>query len=105
MGTPHWDDPAFFKGLPCDWAVNEGVPLGLLKPAIQANAQNGKVDGRSPMNPRRCLVETMVVYSPVGAPVAVDGSLVTTSVMLLLPTSRGSVQIVSSSPLDSPPLI
>ena len=44
----------------------------------------------------------MVIYSPVGAPVPADGSFVATSVMLLLPTSRGSVRIASASPVDTP---
>ncbi|KAL8765969.1 MAG: hypothetical protein Q9209_007116 [Squamulea sp. 1 TL-2023] len=102
MGTPRWDNPAFYKGLPCDWAVNEGVPPLLLKAALQADAARGKAGDESLMKPSRCLVETMVVYSPVGAPVPVDGSYVSTSVMLLLPTSRGSVNIVSASPNDVP---
>ncbi|KAI4141971.1 MAG: hypothetical protein L6R39_005125 [Caloplaca ligustica] len=102
MGTPRWDNPAFYKGLPCDWAVNEAVPPQLLKPALEADAAGGKGGDESLLNPSRCLVETMVVYSPVGAPVPVDGSYVSTSVMLLLPTSRGSVNIVSASPNDVP---
>lgn len=102
MGSPRWDDPAFYKGMPCDWAINEGVPPSLLEPAFKADAASGKVSDRSILEPSRCLVETMVVYSPVGAPVPVDGSYVATSVMLLLPTSRGSVQITSSSPTDAP---
>lgn len=34
LGTPDWNDPAFYKGLPCDWTVNEAVPLELLEPAF-----------------------------------------------------------------------
>ncbi|KAI4184507.1 MAG: hypothetical protein L6R41_004685 [Letrouitia leprolyta] len=44
----------------------------------------------------------MVSYSPVGAPVPVDGSYIATSTMLLVPTSRGDLQIVSSSPNGTP---
>ncbi|KAI4193644.1 MAG: hypothetical protein LQ346_003860 [Caloplaca aetnensis] len=103
MGSPQWDNnPAFSKGLPCDWAVNEGIPPDLLLPAVQADAKNGKMSDRSLLDTNRALVETMVVYSPAGAPVPVDGSYIATSVMLLLPTSRGSVEIVSSSPTDPP---
>lgn len=53
-------------------------------------------------DPTRCLVETMVVYSPVGAAVPIDGSYIATSVMLLVPTSRGSVNVISASPTDAP---
>ena len=102
MGSPLWNDPAFYKGLPCDWAVNEGLPPQLLEPALQVDAARGKVSDESILDPTRCFVETMVVYSPVGAPVPIDGSYVATSVMLLIPTSRGSVNIVSASPTDAP---
>ena len=102
MGSPQWDDPAFSKGLPCDWTVNEGTPSATLAPALQADAASGKVSDQSLLDPRRSLVETMVIYSPVGAPVPVDGSYIATSVMLLLPTSRGNLHLVSLSPKDPP---
>lgn len=102
MGSPQLDDPAFSKGLPCDWTVDEGTQPDLLLPALQADAENGKMSDRSLMDTNRALVETMVIYSPVGAPVPADGSYIATSVMLQLPTSRGSLEIVSSSPADHP---
>ena len=102
MGAEKWDDQNTYRGLPCDWAVNEGTPPDLLGPALQADMKSGKVADQSLLDPRRCLVETMIVYSPVGAPVPVDGTLITSSVMLLLPTSRGSVRIRSASPTESP---
>ena len=102
MGTPRWDDPAFHKGLPCDWAVNEGIGPNLLQQALKADAKKGKETDQSLLSPKRCLTETMVVYSPLGAPVPTDGSYLATSVMLLLPTSRGSVYITSASPMDAP---
>ncbi|KAL9130377.1 MAG: hypothetical protein Q9217_001435 [Psora testacea] len=93
---------AFYKGLPCDWAVNEGVPPQSLEPALQADVAGGKMSDQSLLDPTRCLVETMVLYSPVGAPAPVNGSYLATSVMLLVPTSRGSVKIISASPTDDP---
>ena len=102
MGSPKWDDQAFYKGLPCDWAVNEGTPRNLLQPAFNADAKSGKATDQSLLHPNRCLTETLVMYSPVGAPVPTDGTFVATSVMLLLPTSRGSLYILSASPLDAP---
>ena len=69
MGTPHWDDPAFHKGMPCDWAVNDGVPPNLLQQASEADANNGKETNQSLLSPKRCLTETMVIYSLLGAPV------------------------------------
>ena len=102
MRSSKWNDPAFYKGLPCDWAVNEGTPANLLEPALNADAKSGKVTDQSLLYPKRCLTETMVMYSPVGAPVPTNGTFVATSVMLLLPTSRGKLKIVSASPLNAP---
>ncbi|KAL8938125.1 MAG: hypothetical protein Q9211_003355 [Gyalolechia sp. 1 TL-2023] len=102
MGSPQWNDPAFSKGLPCDWTVNEGTPSDSLLPALEADIANRKMSDQSLLDPKRPLVETMVMYSPVGAPVPVDGSYIATSVMLLLPTSRGSLEITSLSPTDPP---
>ena len=102
MGTPHWDDQAFHKGLPCDWAVNEGVPANLLQQALISDVKSEKQMDPSLLSPKRCFTETLVIYSPLGAPVPTDGSYVATSVMLLLPTSRGSVHITSASPMDAP---
>ncbi|KAL8665434.1 MAG: hypothetical protein Q9168_007706 [Polycauliona sp. 1 TL-2023] len=101
-GGPGWDNPAFFKGLPFDWTINEGTPSEILRPAMQRDATNGKINDQSLLDPAKSFVETMVFYSPVGAPVPVDGSYVATSTMLLTPTSRGNLQIVSSSPNAAP---
>ncbi|KAL8744100.1 MAG: hypothetical protein Q9190_003618 [Brigantiaea leucoxantha] len=102
VGRNYFENFAHFQGLPCDWAVNGGVPLHLLEPALRADAANGKLSDVSLLEPKRCHIETMVVCSPVGAPVPMDGSYIATSVMLLVPTSRGSVSIVSTSPDDAP---
>ncbi|KAI4219890.1 MAG: hypothetical protein L6R36_008007 [Xanthoria steineri] len=101
-GGPGWDEPALSKGLPFDWTVNEGIPSSLLRSAMRMDAANGKMNDESLMDPAKAFVETMVFYSPVGAPVPVDGSYIATSTMLLVPTSRGSLQLVSSSPEDPP---
>ena len=69
---------------------------------MELDFASGKLTDQSLMDPAKSLVETMVFYSPVGAPVPVDGSYIATSTMLLAPTSRGILQIVSSSPKDPP---
>lgn len=100
--SSRWDDPPFSQGLPCDWTVNEGTPPQTLAPALQADAASWKVSDQSLLDPKRSLVETKVIYSPVGAPVPVDGSYIAASVMLLLLTSHGNLHLVSSSPKDPP---
>ncbi|PVI02584.1 GMC oxidoreductase [Periconia macrospinosa] len=76
LGSPAFNNPSFFKGLPYDWAV-----------------------GHSTTD----LYEVLVVYVPPGIPgIPVDGTHIATSTMLLLPTSRGTVTIKSKDPNDPP---
>ena len=95
MGTPKWNTPAYFKGLPCDWAVNEEVPSNLLQGSKESDPSVGKAN--------RCHVESTVLYAPTGIPgIPMNGSFITRSVMLNLPTSRGSVTLASASPSNLP---
>ena len=109
LGSPLLTDSAYFKGLPCDWAVNEATPLHLLKLALEKDIAEGTVNladkdqSRTILEPGRCHVETIVIYAPVGMPsIPMDGSYISTSVMLVLPTSRGSITLASTSPTDPP---
>ncbi|KAL2862676.1 GMC family oxidoreductase [Aspergillus lucknowensis] len=104
LGSPLLSDPAFTKGLPTDWAVNQAVPAEILEPAIRKDEANLHIaTAESLLIPGRPLVETLVLYIPAGVPnIPVDGSMIMTSVMLLSSTSRGIVSIASHSPTDAP---
>jgi len=102
LGHPKLADPAFVKGLPADWIVNEALPA---KTLTQALAEDGDtLDTRGLSEPGRTHVETMIVYASLAPGVPSDGTYISTSLMLTLPTSRGSVTLASASPND-PPLI
>lgn len=99
MGTHLWADPAYLKGMPCDWIINQSVPVQVLKPALQADDEQ---DPEHPLlRPGRSHFEVSVVYAGLGLPV-MDGSIIATSTMLLLPTSRGTIKLASASPTDPP---
>ena len=100
MGTPLWTAPAFLKGMPCDWTINEAISSQLLTPALQADKEKG--EEHSLLHPTRSHVETTILYAGIGLPVPMDGSIIASSTMLLLPTSRGSITLSSSSPTDQP---
>lgn len=106
LGSPTLSDPAFIKGFPTDWAINQDVPRHVLEAAVHNdNARFSSSINESLLKPGRPLVETLVLYAPIGAPgIPLDGSFIMTSVMLLAATSRGTVSIRSSSPTD-PPLV
>ncbi|PQE23315.1 glucose dehydrogenase protein [Rutstroemia sp. NJR-2017a WRK4] len=102
LGHPKLTDPAMFKGMPVDWIVNEALPAEKLVKALSEDGDS--VDTRKLGDAGRTHAETMILYSPLAPGVPVDGSFIGTSVMLTLPTSRGSVGLASASS-DDPPLI
>ncbi|KAK1138464.1 hypothetical protein N8T08_002479 [Aspergillus melleus] len=104
LGSPLLSDPAFMKGFPADWTINQDIPAHILEAAVHNDdAKFGTTTDASLLAPGRPLVETLVVYAPAGVPdVPMDGSFIVTSVMLLGSTSRGTVSIRSSSPTDNP---
>ena len=106
LGSPLMAGPAFSKGLPSDWVVNEAVPQQLLQPALEQDVAT-KTNEMAASDSlllcgNRCHIETLVIYCPVGIPLPMDGTYISTSIMLLLPTSRGSLSINSASPTDAP---
>lgn len=100
LGHTNLVDPTFIKGMPVDWSVNEALPTPLLQQALAADGD--RLDIQALGKNGRPHVETMVIYHPLAPGIPVDGSYVGTSVMLTLPTSRGTVALASSSPDDKP---
>lgn len=104
LGSSKLNDPAFFKGVPCDWVINETAPTSLLQNTFD-EGQHVPVLERSLLQPSRSQVEAFVIYFSSGVPsIPDDGTHVAASTMLLLPTSRGNVAFASNNPQD-PPLI
>jgi choline dehydrogenase-like flavoprotein len=100
FGHPALADPAFVKGMPVDWIVNEALPGPELQQALIEDGD--RVDKQGLGKAGRVHVETMVVYHPLAPGIPVDGSHISTSVMLTLPTSRGRVSLASASTTDAP---
>jgi choline dehydrogenase-like flavoprotein len=94
MGSPGFANPAFFKGLPWDWIVNQPLPDHILsKHKDDTKAGWGK----------RNVFEVFTAYVVPGIPgIPVDGTHMVASTMLLLPTSRGTVTLRPGAPLDPP---
>ncbi|KAL4797083.1 hypothetical protein BDV19DRAFT_377803 [Aspergillus venezuelensis] len=90
LGSPKLVHPALSTlGLPVDWAVNQQIPRSVLDPAVQKDKRRfGSDTDESVLISGRPLVETITLYLPIGLPA--DGSLITTSTMLLAATSSGT---------------
>ncbi|KAI1318877.1 hypothetical protein F5Y16DRAFT_391524 [Xylariaceae sp. FL0255] len=91
LGSPAWQSPALFKGLPWDWVVSGSLP-------DEIKAKHG-----IELKENRNYWETISLYVPPGLPgIPFDGTHIATSTMLLIPTSRSSVTIRSINPYDAP---
>ena len=95
LGHPDLDDPAFDLGLPLDYVVNEGLPRELLEKALDEDDIAG-TERSALLESSRCFVEYQVLYHPLFPAIPADGTWVATSVMLTLPSSRGSVTLSES---------
>ena len=93
--------PDFQKGNPIDWIVTESIKA----PSRAAKAQKIPADDPLLAHPRGH-VEFFVSYAPIAAPAFFDYSLagthISTPILGLLPTSRGSIRLVNTDPTEDP---
>ncbi|KAJ5103950.1 hypothetical protein N7532_004479 [Penicillium argentinense] len=99
-------NPAFGLGLPADWVVFSGmdkdlISAALAKDGLAASDEEYLLDGSN------CYTETLNVYAPAGAvhagmDIPFDGLHISTPVLGMLPTSRGSITLSSSDPTAAP---
>ncbi|KAL5357225.1 hypothetical protein BJX96DRAFT_144088 [Aspergillus floccosus] len=107
MGTPLWNHPAYASGLPCDWIVTLQAPQEDLKHALKVDGETGEFDGHPCLSPKASHIETLVVYAPalaniVGVDIPMDGTHIASAVLVMVPTSRGRISLVSADPSDAP---
>ena len=104
LGSPNFSKPNFVKGAPLDWIVTQGVSQEGLRRALIVD--DGKVEDSHPLLAlTRSCIEFFVVYVGANADspsITMDGSHITSTVVGLFPTSRGSVTIESTDPNASP---
>ena len=102
MGSPEFNNPAFTYGLPCDWVGTAQLPDSELESAFAADSSREGSGGG------RYQTETITaIYAPAGAStngfdIPLDGTIITTVVVGMTPTSRGTVMLKSTDPKDAP---
>lgn len=108
LGSPSFGGPNsnYEKGGPVDWLVVTPIPHEGLKAAIEKDA-GVSVPNDHPLLNERSHVEMTLLYAAVGAEaiglkLPMDGTSIMTFTMGCLPTSRGSVTLASTNPLDAP---
>ncbi|KAI9686099.1 MAG: hypothetical protein M1822_004083 [Bathelium mastoideum] len=88
---------------PAEWVFTGSVPENEL---ALAREKDKEVAPSERIGEIRCHYEITIAYGPVGVPpnmkVPMDGSIISTGTVCFLPTSRGSVNIISTDPAEDP---
>jgi choline dehydrogenase-like flavoprotein len=101
IGSPSFINSDYFKGNPVDFFTTQSVPKqGLL----DALAADGNLDNAEVAS-QRSHHETWIMYVAQNAEnpaIIPDGTHITTSVICMLPTSRGSIKLADADPSSAP---
>ena len=99
IGSPAFNKPEYATGNPMDWIVTAAVQDADLRAAAS-------VDGTEFRPGPRSNYEVTVMYCVTNGPpvkiASMDGLHITTGVLCLSPTSRGSITLASTKATDSP---
>jgi choline dehydrogenase-like flavoprotein len=103
VGSPLFNKPEFLHGNPMEWIATISTPREELVKAASID----KIDHEDPyLKEPRGNAEVFVAYAPIAGDSSrpPDGTLISTPVVLLLPTSRGSLLLADTNPLSDPVL-
>ncbi|KAI0870148.1 GMC oxidoreductase [Hypoxylon argillaceum] len=101
-GNPIFSQPEFALGVPLTYIAGTTIDRDTLKAAIAKDeGEDAATSNHYLLKRDWALMETLVLYlgSP---PVGVDGKHISSALMALKPTSRGTVTITSKDPKDAP---
>jgi len=101
-------DPSYTQGMPFNWVGTDTTPAAELTRALIADGVDStSVSNHPHLKTIRAHSELIISYSTLGNTktdhgVEVDGTHISTGVLNLLPTSRGSITLASSDPTADP---
>ena len=108
MGSPAFSKPEHSLGFPLEWIATYSVPTPVLSTALHETFQTqpSPVAFNSTQFLNRSHIGFIVAYAPMDlgerCDVPLDGSHVSTGVLLYRPTSRGRVTLASNDPAAEP---
>ncbi|KAF2499358.1 glucose dehydrogenase [Lophium mytilinum] len=103
--NPLFTQPQFGDGVPADWVATESLPRAALIAAITKDEGKAPSSSHPLLKTTRSFMETLVIYAAGSAAdpvIAYNGSHITTTLVGLLPTARGTVTLASTNPADHP---
>ena len=104
VGSSGWKDPVYAKGNPVDWFAFHTIPQDEMAATLGEDSYTD-VESASLSSSLRCHLCTYIQYvgaSRAAPSIPMDGSHITTNVLVMLPTSRGSVTLASKDPRSPP---
>lgn len=106
LGSPHFNKPEYALGSPVDWLAISSIDPNVIQQGLQEDGEAAPAN-HSLLAPSRPHTEMVFVYGPVGAGLPGlspprDGTIITAAVLNLLPTSRGSIRLISPSVTTAP---
>jgi choline dehydrogenase-like flavoprotein len=96
--SPDFNDPAITTGSPLDWHTTNSVDPEELKPALARDSGGLVRENERLLRGARCHLGMLMLY--IGVPL--DETLVTTYAPIPLPTSRGTINLISADISDQP---
>lgn len=110
MGSPAFNKPEYALGFPVEWIANCNVSRTILEAALREDFQSlsnsNSSDADALLLTERAHVGILVAYAPLnlgeGYDVPMDGSHVSSGVLLYQPTSRGRITLASKDPSAEP---
>ncbi|GIJ88162.1 hypothetical protein Asppvi_007079 [Aspergillus pseudoviridinutans] len=79
------------------------APQGNPKHALKVDWEMGELDRHPCLLPKASHTETLIVYPPalantVGVDIQIDGRHIASAVLVMVPTSRGRISLISADP-------
>ena len=108
MGSPAFSKPEYSLGFPVEWLATYSVPTPIISAALYeaSPTQPSSTPSKSTHFLNRSHIGFIVAYAPMNLgeryDVPLDGSHISTGVLLFQPTSRGSVTLASDDPTAEP---
>ncbi|KAL4995033.1 GMC oxidoreductase [Aspergillus recurvatus] len=103
------NNPEYGLGVPIDWVINTDVPKKGLAEVIAVDMGRAAISSSITHHPllksKRAILEHLVVYAAASAAdpaITLDGSHIASTIVHLLPTSKGTVTINSTDPASKP---
>ena len=102
-GHGAWNNPAYLEGHPVDWTIGNTADQHSLKIALESDGSPTD-EGHSHLSTLRAHTGGLVAYVVFGDSfgLPIDGTHISTTAVLFLPTSRGTVTLASSNPEADP---